>query len=151
MGLFSFNSISANYYWIGGTGVWSDVSHWSDISGGVALGSLPGIADNVVFDANSGLASVADIVTMDVAVTVVDYDFSLVSNGFTIASVLPSIEIRGSLSSNGLASITWNGIISMNPSAAGSTILSNGTVWNNEFQMVCYCTCDNFVCAREYD
>jgi len=41
------------YYWIGGTGNWSDASHWGLSSGGVSSGCLPNVQDNVVFDINS--------------------------------------------------------------------------------------------------
>ena len=44
----------SDYYWVGDGGVWTDVSHWSSTSGGVADKiALPGKFDNVFFDANS--------------------------------------------------------------------------------------------------
>ena len=48
-----------NYYWVGGTGNWSDVStHWATTSGGNVFHSvLPRTTDNVIFDANSFSAS----------------------------------------------------------------------------------------------
>lgn len=36
----------ANRYWIGGTGNWSDTSHWSASSGGAGGASKPTAADN---------------------------------------------------------------------------------------------------------
>ncbi|MCU0435358.1 MAG: T9SS type A sorting domain-containing protein [Bacteroidia bacterium] len=46
---------AATYYWVGGTGVWSDYSnHWATSSGGTVFHTqMPGAADDVVFDANS--------------------------------------------------------------------------------------------------
>lgn len=46
----------ANRYWVGGTGNWdaSDTTHWSATSGGSGGASVPGAADAVIFDANSG-------------------------------------------------------------------------------------------------
>jgi hypothetical protein len=42
------------YYWVGGSGDWSDVNHWSSSSGGTADMNWPPTAiDDVVFDANS--------------------------------------------------------------------------------------------------
>jgi len=38
----------ADYYWIGGTGNWSDTLHWSS-----EIGGLPSKSDNVFFNANS--------------------------------------------------------------------------------------------------
>jgi len=41
-----------NYYWIGGSGDWSDPNHWSlsDLGTGVPAGVVPGMADNVYFN-----------------------------------------------------------------------------------------------------
>jgi gliding motility-associated-like protein len=48
------NLSAADYYWIGGTGNWSDISHWATTSGGVTThAQAPGSDDDVFFDANS--------------------------------------------------------------------------------------------------
>lgn len=45
---------AANYYWVGGSGNWQDLSHWAQSSGGNTFHtSLPDSLDNVFFDANS--------------------------------------------------------------------------------------------------
>jgi gliding motility-associated-like protein len=45
---------SADYYWIGGSGNWSDLSHWATSSGGnVTHQQIPTSEDDVFFDANS--------------------------------------------------------------------------------------------------
>src|SRR5690349_20452808 len=46
---------AANYYWVGGTGMWSEyASHWATTSGGNVFHShIPTSIDNVYFDANS--------------------------------------------------------------------------------------------------
>lgn len=44
-------------YWVGGAGDWNDRTHWSTSSGGASGACVPFIADDVVFDANSGLAT----------------------------------------------------------------------------------------------
>lgn len=53
--LFSgFSNAQTTYYWVGGQGEWSDVSHWATTSGGsVHPTNPPGQNDNVVFDNNS--------------------------------------------------------------------------------------------------
>lgn len=43
----------ANRYWIGGTGNWSDTTHWSATSGGEYGASVPTSKDDVFFDVNS--------------------------------------------------------------------------------------------------
>lgn len=47
------NTSASTFYWIGGTGYWSDATHWSSTSGGTSTGCIPGVLDHVVFDANS--------------------------------------------------------------------------------------------------
>ena len=45
---------AADYYWVGGAGNWSDITHWATTSGGtVQHNSVPSLEDNVFFDANS--------------------------------------------------------------------------------------------------
>ncbi len=45
---------SLDYYWIGGTGNWSDISHWATDANGTTLHTdLPGVFDNVNFTGNS--------------------------------------------------------------------------------------------------
>lgn len=47
---------TSTFYWIGGSGNWSDTNHWSNVSGGPAIvGCIPGPFNNVVVDNNSGL------------------------------------------------------------------------------------------------
>ena len=48
------NLSAADYYWVGGSGNWADISHWATTSGGVITYSqVPTADDNVYFDANS--------------------------------------------------------------------------------------------------
>ncbi|MCL2650055.1 MAG: hypothetical protein FWD60_03385, partial [Candidatus Azobacteroides sp.] len=56
------------YYWVGGTGNWSDISHWSDESGGTggAFCNPPRPVNTVVFDDKSFQAN-NQVVTIDVA------------------------------------------------------------------------------------
>ncbi|HKR04335.1 MAG TPA: hypothetical protein VJY62_06815, partial [Bacteroidia bacterium] len=53
--LFSLKSFAANYYWVGGTGNWSNyANHWATTSGGVIFHTtIPSFNDDVFFDANS--------------------------------------------------------------------------------------------------
>jgi hypothetical protein len=64
-GNFVFNTTSQNFYWIGGTGNWSDGNKWSLSSGGAPAGCTPNVTDNVFFDANS-FTAVGQTVTIDV-------------------------------------------------------------------------------------
>ena len=56
--LFAFlswaNVSGSDYFWVGGGGDWSDISHWATTSGGtIKHNVVPSADDNVFFDANS--------------------------------------------------------------------------------------------------
>ena len=52
--LFYFHLPARDYYWVGGSGDWSDISHWATASGGtIKYDVVPSADDNVFFDANS--------------------------------------------------------------------------------------------------
>lgn len=56
------------YYWVGGTGNWNDVTHWSTVNDGVypsVTGCIPTPTDNVIFNENSGLDGAGKTVTLD--------------------------------------------------------------------------------------
>jgi len=124
-------SFAATYFWIGGTGNWSDPAHWSLSSGGPSAGAIPTAADNVSFDAASSLTG-ASTITMNVPVTVVNFNFSLAPN-FTLSGALTSIEVRGNLIGNSTATITYSGAIHMFSSSPASQLTSGGRTWANNF------------------
>ena len=43
----------ATKYWVGGTGNWQDINHWSLESGGIGGANIPTLEDDVYFDSNS--------------------------------------------------------------------------------------------------
>ena len=52
--LFTSPTFGADYYWIGGSGNWSDISHWATTSGGgITHSQVPTADDDVYFDINS--------------------------------------------------------------------------------------------------
>lgn len=57
-------SHAANYYWVGGAGNWSDLTHWATTSGGTTFHIIvPSPNDDVIFDANSGFTTGNNTVT----------------------------------------------------------------------------------------
>ncbi|NNE55745.1 MAG: hypothetical protein HKN32_06970, partial [Flavobacteriales bacterium] len=97
-----------NFYWVGGTGDWSDAgNHWASTSGGSSFYSFPpGVLDNVFFDENS-FSAAGQTVTIDAdAVNFHDMDWSMATNnphleGFGKAmNVYGSLEFSSSMSSN---------------------------------------------------
>ena len=47
--------LAADYYWIGGSGNWSDPQKWALSSGGTPAGTIPTGFDNAIFDGNKQL------------------------------------------------------------------------------------------------
>lgn len=79
---------SGDYYWIGGSGNWTDYSnHWSTTSGGSAdQTAYPTSTANVYFDANSDIADAAFIVTMDVNGETKNFNYNSDYGTFTTSS-----------------------------------------------------------------
>ena len=75
-------AMASSYYWVGGTGKWSDyANHWATSSGGAIYRTqVPTLNDDVFFDANS-FATATDTVYMDTTILVChDMDWSAVTN-----------------------------------------------------------------------
>ncbi|MBL1279888.1 MAG: T9SS type A sorting domain-containing protein [Fluviicola sp.] len=130
-----WNIISQDYYWINGTGNWSDTIQWSLTSGGPNTSCIPTVNDNVFFDANSGLASVADVVTFDIPFAIHNFNFQGVLNPFAFAGAVASVEIQGDLIANGSANFTYTGDINLNPYAA-INVSSIGQQYDNNINVM---------------
>lgn len=63
---------AADRYWVGGSGSWSDTSHWATQRGGNGGASVPGAADDARFDASSGSGTVSFNVNATVRSLIVD-------------------------------------------------------------------------------
>jgi hypothetical protein len=88
-----------DFYWVGGTGSWSDAAnHWAATSGGVDYFTFsPGPLDNVYFDANS-FSAAGMTVTVDVpTINVHDMDWSGALNGPHFDANQETINVYGSL------------------------------------------------------
>ncbi|TDN38854.1 T9SS type A sorting domain-containing protein [Hymenobacter sp. UV11] len=67
---------ASDYYWVGGSGQWDDLSHWATTSGGSATyAQVPQSTDDVHFDGNSFTAS-GQTVTIGATVTCQDLDWT---------------------------------------------------------------------------
>ncbi len=91
--------VGEDYYWVGDGGDWSDfASHWTTSSGGSTFHTtVPGVLDNVIFDANS-FSTPSEIVTIDNdQVNFNDLDASAVSQAFTISGSGKEMNVYGSL------------------------------------------------------
>jgi gliding motility-associated-like protein len=106
-GMLGTSSGTNTLYWIGGTGSWADPAHWSNASGGMPSGCIPGPLDTVVLDDNGGTNS---------------YTVQLGNSDTRLAHSL--------LMSNSSKTVTVTGSGNFPLVLMGSLVLSNSSVWN---------------------
>ncbi|MCD4747702.1 MAG: hypothetical protein K8R58_15510, partial [Bacteroidales bacterium] len=131
--LFSFCKIAngLEYYWIGGTGNWSNLNHWSKTSGGTILHiQVPTSEDDVYFDENS-FTQANQIVT-------VNLDNAICKNmDWTGANFSPTfsgsgnIRIYGSLKFINNMNQNFNGTVTFESTTTGNNIELSGQQFYN--------------------
>ena len=122
--------ISRTYYWVGGSGNWSNPANWSLSSGGATAGCVPSAVDDVIFDSNS-FSSGSNVVTVDIATAFCkNMDWSSAGFNPVLASNSTSnlLKVYGSLTLNPTMSLTFNGSLLFESVSAGQTITSAGQV-----------------------
>ena len=109
--------LAVDYFWVGGTGNWSDHSnHWATVSGGsIFHPQVPTEFDNVIFDANS-FSTTGQVVTVDV---------NAFCNDFSVLAVTDLPEIRGVRSVAVSGNFNAAGAVRFN---SGSYIIAGTTV-----------------------
>lgn len=131
--------IAANRYWVGGTGNWSDITHWSASSGGAGGELAPTSADDVYFNALSFTAA-NQIVTLDVDgfcnnINWTGANTTYANPGFTIMS-FTDLNIYGSLTYiSGMTVTSTYAYYYFYSTAAGKTITSAGKNLNTVYTM----------------
>lgn len=124
-------SLATNYYWVGGTGNWSQfATHWATTSGGsVFQTQVPTSADNVYFDANSFTAA-GQTVTVDQVIYCNDMDWTGSLNNPTFAGPFPNnLNLYGSLTFAPGVIDNYGGDINFQATTPGKTITSASTVF----------------------
>lgn len=122
-----FKPARVNLFWVGGTGNWSDKTHWAAKTGGTGGAGLPNSGVNVTFDANSGAAAT---VTIDIAglaknVTITKTDITILDNsGMTVTGTVTLNA--GTLNTNGQTE-TW-GVFSAPLTTARTLTITNSTI-----------------------
>lgn len=124
---------AADYYWVGGTGNWTDLNHWASTSGGTANKSIvPGTGDDVFFDANSDLVN-NTLVTLPTGGHA--YCRNMSWNGVTTAAVFRNtgsfqLQINGNLE---LAASVRYAIMALNfTGSSNATFRTNGAARINQ-------------------
>lgn len=126
--LTTFNVNAADYFWVGGTGNWSDfANHWATASGVTNFATqIPQSTDNVYFDANSFSAK-GQSVTVDVAsldITTMDWTGVTYVPSFIVADV--PVTVHGSLILNSEVTVSGLSFLNMVATTTGNTVTSGG-------------------------
>ena len=126
--LTSTSSFAADYYWVGGTGNWTDyATNWATTSGGSTFHiQIPTQSDNVFFDANSFTAS-SEIVTVNVNAVCANMDWTgaLYDPEF-YGSTSFTLSIHGSLTLIEDMNFNFLGTVYFESLLTGKTITSAG-------------------------
>jgi gliding motility-associated-like protein len=98
----STSVFASNYYWVGGSGDWSDINHWATSSGGTLKHiQTPTSLDNVIFDANS--LSSSDTVNLNSqSIFCKNFDIENITHNLTFVGICTEWHIYGSVKLNPL-------------------------------------------------
>jgi hypothetical protein len=114
----------SNKYWVGGTGNWSDTTHWSTASGGAGSAGVPTSADSIFFDALS-FAAASQIITVDVTANCLDMTWTGATNTPTLAGSA-ALSIFGNLILIAAMTYTYSGTVTFTATTTGKTVTTNG-------------------------
>jgi len=127
---FSYLINSQTLYWVGGSGYWNDVNHWSTISGGSSAGVIPGNLTNVMFDDYSGSVNAVIHATQNVEIG----SIKSTNRNFNIqliGSPTVSFKINSGVILNEYFKFDYNGKILLTPSQP-TTYQFSQTVFKGE-------------------
>jgi gliding motility-associated-like protein len=126
--LFSLSLKAADYYWVGGSGNWSDISHWVSSSGGTTnYSQVPTPNDNVYFDANSFTGANQTVVLNGLYANC--HNLSISNIPATAAIILPaanSFKIYGSINLAPNLNLDFQGKFYFEATTGGQTINMGG-------------------------
>lgn len=128
----SFFAKSQTLYWVGGSGYWNDINHWSYISGGVPAGVNPSANSTVIFDNASASSSFTIHALHHIQVN------SIISenNRFkidVIGSHTVDLKLKGSVDLNEFFYLKLNGKIFLEPQSAAQYNFSHNRFTNDVY------------------
>jgi hypothetical protein len=131
--LFNVQILAVDYYWVGGTGIWSDIGHWVTSSGGKVFHfTAPTASDDVHFDINS-FDKVNCSVTIDGNEVCRNLDWTgVLYNPTFTGDSNQSLRIYGSLTFSPQMTFSFAGKVYFESIESGKTITSNGKVFDND-------------------
>jgi hypothetical protein len=126
----TFQLHASDYYWVGGSGKWSQYStHWATTSGGSTFYTqVPSPFDNVYFDANSFSASTNTLTLDQTVITCLNMVFSTGTKTITLTggNSASAVNIYGNLQLAPGITINYSGNFIFKSSGNVNTIAQNG-------------------------
>lgn len=123
----SVNLKAADYFWVGGSGNWSDYAgHWATTSGGsIFHTTIPTINDDVYFDANSFTAANQSVTLDNTFIYCKNMDWTGALNTPAIDGINNTLYVYGSLTLN--SAMDWNvRRVDFSSALTGETITTAG-------------------------
>ncbi|HNR19918.1 MAG TPA: T9SS type A sorting domain-containing protein, partial [Bacteroidia bacterium] len=115
-----------SFYWVGGTGNWSDVSHWATTSGGTTFHTTPpDSTSDVYFDGNSSLTTNDTIYTPSSIISCRNFTSANITSAFHFGYPFSLITVHGSLNINPYL-VFISAAVNMLSNNSGNTIQTNG-------------------------
>ncbi|MEY2949592.1 MAG: hypothetical protein RLZZ248_793, partial [Bacteroidota bacterium] len=121
-------TFSANYYWVGGSGNWSDITHWATTSGGTVFHNvIPSANDDVFFDSNSFTGPNQEIIVENQIIFSKSLNWTDVTNKPIFSSFNgASLNIYGSLILSPDMTFNFTGSLNFRSESTGNTIQTAG-------------------------
>jgi len=119
---------AADYYWVGGSGDWSDISHWATTSGGATRHStVPTADDNVFFDAQSFTGPNQRVNVNNQSIFCLNMNWEAVTNNPTFSAPEAStLNVYGSLRFSNNMIFMFRGAVNFLANTPGHVILMAG-------------------------
>lgn len=115
-----------SFYWVGGTGNWSDVSHWATTSGGTTFHTTPpDSTSDVYFDGNSSLTTNDTIYTPSSIISCRNFTSANITSAFHFGYPFSLLTVHGSLNINPYL-VFISAAVNMLSNNSGNTIQTNG-------------------------
>jgi hypothetical protein len=127
------SAFALDYFWVGGSGNWGDLTKWATTSGGGTFHTaLPSIGDDVFFDINSFPSPISKTVTIDVNAECKNMSWAGVTNTPILTGTNAfTLTIYGNLNFVAAMSNTFAGKFIFSAITAGQTITSAGQTFQN--------------------
>lgn len=116
-------------YWVGNGGTWNDTAHWSATSGGAGGETVPGISDDVTFDAASFSVTSAISDGGSNLVDIKSWDSSAIDQTLTW-SLSGNVTIRGNFTLKSGQTINGGTLKTLTLSGSSSVFTPNGVTIN---------------------